>query len=78
MSKKNLIGTVVSDKMEKTVVVEVERDFHHPRYQKKLTRGKGYKVANLLGAKVGDRVRIEECRPLSKGKRFQVVEILAE
>jgi len=78
MSRKRLVGIVVSDKMEKTAVVEVERDFHHQRYQKKITRSKGYKAENLVGAKVGDRVRMEECRPLSKGKRFRIVEVIAE
>ena len=76
MSRKKLVGTVVSDKMEKTVVVEVERVFHHPRYRKRLKKRGKYKAHDELGARVGDRVEIEECRPISKEKMFKVKRIV--
>ena len=78
MPKRKLEGTVVSDKMQKTVVVAVERVFHHPQYLKRVKKTKRYKAHDELGAKRGDRVRIEETRPLSKEKRFRVVEIIEE
>lgn len=72
---KTLIGTVVSDKMTKTIVVKVERKFRHPLYQKVITRHKKIKAHNQLeGVQVGDEVMIEETRPISKEKRFRVVE----
>ncbi len=75
MSRNQLTGTVVSDKMEKTVVVEVERTFHHPRYKKRVEKHKKYKAHDELGAKEGDQVVIEECAPISKDKHFKTVEI---
>jgi len=74
MPKKQLIGTVVSDKMEKTVVVEVETRKRHPVYHKVIKRGKKFKAHNEIGAKVGDTVKIEETRPLSKNKTWKVIE----
>lgn len=72
--KKTLQGTVVSDKMQKTVVVRVERYIKDPKYGKYLKSSKKYKAHNENGAiKVGDKVTIVECRPLSKDKHFQVV-----
>ena len=76
MSRKRLTGTVISDKMEKTVVVEVERVFHHPRYGKRIKRCKKYKAHDELGGKVDNVVEIEECRPISKEKRFRVIGIV--
>lgn len=76
MSKSRIIGTVVSAKMEKTVVVEVERKQRHPVYQKLVRRRRKFKAHDEQGAKVGDRVLIEETRPLSKTKRWKVVEVL--
>lgn len=75
MPKRKLTGTVVSDKMEKTVVVEVERTRHHPRYLKLVKSHKKFKAHDELGAKVGDVVVIEESKPISKGKRWKVVEV---
>ena len=73
-TKKTLSGTVVSDKMMKTVVVSVKRFVKHPKYGKFLQRTKKYKAHDEEGkAKMGDIVTIEECRPLSKDKRFRVV-----
>lgn len=72
-------GVVVSDKMNKTVTVRVDRTFRHPQYEKVITRGKKfYAHCELSDAKVGKRVKIVETRPLSKLKRWRVVEILVE
>ncbi|TQM71644.1 SSU ribosomal protein S17P [Actinomadura hallensis] len=76
-SRKVLEGLVVSDKMDKTVVVSVEDRVTHRRYHKVIRRTKNYKAhdeANECG--VGDRVRLMETRPLSATKRWRVVEIL--
>lgn len=70
-----LIGTVVSDKMQKTLVVSVVRKFRHPRYGKVIIRHKKYKVHNdELKLKNGDMITIREVRPISKEKKFIVVE----
>ncbi|MHB1108867.1 MAG: 30S ribosomal protein S17 [Devosia sp.] len=74
MPKRVLQGTVVSDVNEKTVVVRVERRFTHPVMKKTVRRTKKYHAhdeANV--AKVGDTVRIEECAPISKNKRWTLV-----
>jgi small subunit ribosomal protein S17 len=66
-------GTVVSDKMDKTVVVEVERRVTHPLYKKIVRRSKKYVAHDESNAlKIGDLVRIRECRPLSKRKCWEV------
>ena len=70
-------GRVVSDKMQKTVVVAIERRVPHPIYGKMVTRTKKVKAHDEENsAKTGDLVRIAETRPLSKDKRWRVVEIL--
>ncbi len=75
--RKVLEGVVVSDKMQKTVVVAVERLTRHPIYKKTIRKVKKYKAHDEENAcRVGDRVRIVETRPLSKTKRWRVVEIL--
>lgn len=67
-------GTVVSNKMQKTVVVNVNRTFQHPRYGKVITRGKKYYAHNEgKELQIGDQVQIVETRPLSKLKRWRVV-----
>ncbi len=71
---KILTGEVVSTKMLKTVVVEIERKFRHPLYQKVIIHHKRYKAHNEMNLKVGDRVKIKETRPLSKDKHFMVIE----
>ncbi|OGK20534.1 30S ribosomal protein S17 [Candidatus Roizmanbacteria bacterium RIFCSPHIGHO2_01_FULL_39_8] len=72
---KSLVGEVVSTKMQKTVVVKVERKIKHPFYRKIITRHKKYKVHNEdLELKQGDMVVIKETRPLSKEKHFIVTE----
>jgi len=76
-NKKRFVGSVVSDKMDKTVVVRVERLVRHPRYGKVLRRTKKYKVHDEENAcRVGDIVRIVESRPLSREKRWIVEEIV--
>ena len=73
-SKKVLKGTVVSDKMAKTVTVEVKRFIKHPKYGKYFNLSKKYKAHDETGkAKMGDEVTIRECRPLSKDKHFEVI-----
>ncbi len=73
-----LVGTVVSDKMDKTVVVSVERVTRHPLYGKIIKTHKKYKAHNENNeAKMGDTVRICECRPISKDKSYFVQEILS-
>jgi small subunit ribosomal protein S17 len=70
-------GVVVSDKMDKTVVVNVERRVRHPLYARIVRHTKRYKVHDEHNqAQVGDRVRIMETRPLSKEKRWRLVEII--
>ena len=76
-SRKTRIGTVVSDKMDKTVVVSIERRVQHPVYGKMIRRTKRLKAHDENNdAKKGDTVRIMETRPLSKDKRWRLVEIV--
>ncbi|MFY0613978.1 MAG: 30S ribosomal protein S17 [Hyphomicrobiaceae bacterium] len=74
MPKRILQGTVVSDKNDKTVVVEVERRYTHPLYKKVVRRSKKYHAHDEANAaKIGDRVRIQETAPISKNKRWTLV-----
>ena len=76
-SRKTRVGLVVSDKMEKTVVVSIERRVQHPVYGKMIRRTKKLKAHDETNdAKTGDTVRIMETRPMSKDKRWRVVEIV--
>ena len=76
-ARKLRIGLVVSDKMEKTVVVRIDRRMPHPQYGKMVTRTRRLKAHDEENsAKVGDTVRIMETRPLSKDKRWRLVEIV--
>ena len=78
MPKRVLEGRVVSDKGNKTVVVIVERRFTHPLLQKTVRRSKHYHAHDEANAyKVGEVVRIQECRPISKLKRWEVIERVA-
>ena len=71
-------GVVVSDKMTKTRVVMIERVFRHPRYERVITRSKRLKAHDETNAtKVGDRVLIEETRPMSKEKRWRIRQVLS-
>lgn len=74
--RRRLVGTVISDKMQKTAVVEVERVYRHPLYHKVVRSTKAYKAHDELGASVGDRVRIVESKPISRTKYWVVEEIL--
>lgn len=76
-NRKVRIGTVVSDKMDKTVVVAIESIVTHPLYKKQIRRTTKFKAHDENNeCKVGDKVQIMETRPLSKDKRWRVVEII--
>jgi small subunit ribosomal protein S17 len=77
LKKKSYVGEVVSDKMDKTVIVTISRRIKHPLYNKtisKVSRFKAHDEKNECAT--GDKVRMIETRPLSKGKRFEIVEII--
>jgi small subunit ribosomal protein S17 len=75
--RKERIGIVVSDKMQKTIIVKVTRLTKHPKYGKIIKKSNKFKVHDEKNiAKVGDIVKIRETRPLSKDKRFSLVEVL--
>ena len=75
--RKTRVGSVVSDRMDKTIVVSVERRFAHPLYGKQVTRHKRYYAHDGENeAHVGDVVRIVETRPLSKKKRWRLEEVV--
>ena len=77
MAVKERVGLVVSDKMQKTVVVAIENRVTHPKYGKIVVQTKRYKVHDEEeSCHVGDRVRIRETRPLSRTKRWVVADIL--
>jgi small subunit ribosomal protein S17 len=79
MPKRVLQGTVVSDKNEKTVVVKVERRFTHPLFKKTVRRSKNYKAHDEANkCKVGDIILIEECAPISRDKRWMVIDTQAQ
>ncbi len=70
------VGVVASDKMEKTVVVRVDRLIKHPKYRRYVRRTSKFMAHDETGATIGDKVRIVETRPLSARKRWRVVEIV--
>jgi len=74
MPKRILKGVVVSDKSDKTIIVNVERRIMHPLYKKFITRSKRYAAHDAENRfKTGDRVSIQECAPISKSKRYSVI-----
>ncbi|MFA6861047.1 MAG: 30S ribosomal protein S17 [Bacilli bacterium] len=76
-TRRRLQGKVISNKMQKTIVVETENYMMHPIYKKRVSIRKKYKVDDKAGiAQVGDIVLFEECRPLSHDKRFRLVAIV--
>jgi len=76
-NRKTRIGNVVSDKMDKTVIVAVDTVRHHPLYHKTMRRVVKYKAHDGKNEfRVGDRVKIEETRPISRDKRWRVVEVI--
>lgn len=76
---KTLKGTIISLASEKTALVEVERNWKHPLYQKIVKRSKKF-PSHVEGLKleIGDKVIIQECRPLSKTKHFKVIEVVTQ
>lgn len=79
VNRKSRVGAVVSDKGDKTIVVQIERASRHRLYRKVIRRTKRYHVHDEQNtATLGDTVRIEECRPISKLKRWMLVEVLTE
>lgn len=70
------IGTVISDKMQKTVVIKVETRIKHPLYKKIITSTKKLKARDNLGVKVGQKVKIIETKPFSKEVHFKTVEVV--
>lgn len=79
MSAKQQIGVVISNKMQKTIVVKVEKRYPHPIYSKTLIKSKKYLAHDELEkCKIGDQVLVEECRPLSKKKHWKLLEIISE
>jgi small subunit ribosomal protein S17 len=76
MPKKELVGKVISNKMQKTIVVAVETRSAHEKYEKPILRTRKFKAHDPESkCKVGDRVRLRECRPLSREKRWIVIEV---
>ena len=79
VSKKTMTGVVVSSKMDKTIVVKVERRFAHPVFKKVVKTTKKYKVHDEKNECVeGDFIRIQETRPLSKEKRWRLMDIVSK
>jgi small subunit ribosomal protein S17 len=79
MAVKERIGTVVSDKMQKTIVVKVENRYPHPIYSKTIIKTKKYLVHDEMSeCSVGDQVLVHECRPLSRKKRWKLAKIISK
>ena len=76
-NRKERVGEVIANRMSKTIIVRVERRFPHPKFKKVVTGYKKFYAHDEKNeAKVGDRVRIQETRPLSKTKRWRLVEVV--
>ena len=79
MPVKERVGIVVSTKMEKTIVVKVENRYPHPIYSKTITKTKKYLVHDEMSeCNIGDQVLVQECRPLSRKKRWKLVKIISK
>lgn len=79
MPVKQEVGIVISNKMQKTIVVKIENRYPHPMYAKTLTKTKRYLAHDELEeCNIGDQVLVQECRPLSKRKRWNLVEIISK
>jgi small subunit ribosomal protein S17 len=75
-NRRRLVGTVVSNKMQKTAIVEVVRVFRHPLYMKVIRSAKSYMAHDEIGVNPGDKVKIVESKPLSRTKRWVIEEII--
>jgi small subunit ribosomal protein S17 len=79
MPVRQKIGTVISNKMQKTIVVKIENRYPHPIYSKIMTKTKKYLVHDEMGkCNIGDQVLVEECRPLSRRKRWKLTKIISK
>ena len=79
MPVKQKIGIVISNKMEKTIVVKIENRYSHPMYSKTLIKTKKYLAHDELEeSNIGDQVLVQECRPLSKKKRWKLIQVLSK
>ena len=79
MPVKEKVGIVVSNKMQKTIVVKVESRYPHPIYSKTMTKTRKYLAHDEMGeCSVGDQVLVQECRPLSKRKRWTLAKVLSK
>ena len=79
MPVKQQVGIVISNKMQKTIVVKIENRYSHPIYSKTMVRTRKYLAHDELEeCKIGDKVLVQECRPLSKRKRWKLVEIISK
>ena len=79
MPLKEKIGLVISDKMNKSIVVKIENRYSHPIYSKTMIKTKKYLAHDELNeCKIGDQVLVQECRPLSKRKRWMLIKILSK
>jgi small subunit ribosomal protein S17 len=79
MPVKQEIGVVISNKMQKTIVVRIEDRYSHPMYSKTLLKTKKYLAHDELETcNIGDQVLVEECRPLSKRKRWKLIKVLSK
>ena len=79
MAVKEKVGLVISNKMNKTIVIKVENRYSHPMYSKIMVKSKKYLVHDEMETcQIGDQVLINECRPLSKRKRWKLVKILSK
>lgn len=79
MPVKQKIGIVISNKMQKTIVVKIENRYSHPIYSKTIVKTKKYLAHDELETcKIGDQVLVEECRPLSKKKRWKLIKIISK
>lgn len=77
MPKKETVGTVISNKMDKTVTVIVKQQIKHKKYKKILNKTNKYYADDPLNiCKIGDKIRIQETRPISKNKRWKIIELI--
>jgi len=79
MPVKEKVGVVISNKMQKTIVVKVENKYSHPIYSKTMIKTRKYLVHDEIGeCNIGDQVLVQECRPLSRHKRWKLAKIISK